>query len=430
MRVLVAGLMVWSVAGWSLAATRYDADGVFSARKEYIRWHINRARYGPEREADRLLLTNSTAGGTPGYDVAEDVDASNDFGTTTNEWGAWQVSMQPLAPNARLSLAADRHSEDMARVDTLQHATPSGSPYYALNTDGITRELTEGYTNTLFGYVENVSVGYAASSGSFPASGRSPQSVHEGLFIDDTAASRGHRQAILNVDARELGLGHSQTQEFNRLGSGWYWTSDWDTQDYGRTDNDHFFTGTCFYDANTNRAYDEGEGRGGLEVRLWEGSNEASFYDVSDASGSFSVPIQNLSDSASISVEIVNASGSNVVLTIPTGFSSLGELTLSNGASVALGDYVQPASVRNIGLRDVRLAPSLTTLEVVGNEARVRIHGYGRAAYILEVNDGAFSTPWFPIATNSGVFGDTLMIDPNTVVGETQRFYRVLMELD
>ena len=127
--VAICACFVLVMASFPLgAATRYDGDGVLSDRQEYVRWRINRARFIPEREADRLGLTNSATGGHPNYDVAEDVALPNDFGSTTNEWAAWLLTMQPLAPNALLSLSADRHVDDMVREDAFQHATPSGSP--------------------------------------------------------------------------------------------------------------------------------------------------------------------------------------------------------------------------------------------------------------------------------------------------------------
>lgn len=69
-----------------LAATNYTGDGVLPARMEQQRWLINRARFAPEREADRLGLTNNLPAGHPEYDVAEDNLGDNDFGATTNEW--------------------------------------------------------------------------------------------------------------------------------------------------------------------------------------------------------------------------------------------------------------------------------------------------------------------------------------------------------
>ena len=53
---------VWILLGSTIAplvwsATEYQEDGILSARLELERWYINRARFDPELEADRLEMT-------------------------------------------------------------------------------------------------------------------------------------------------------------------------------------------------------------------------------------------------------------------------------------------------------------------------------------------------------------------------------------
>ena len=82
--VAVGILVVVMSVSAVFAATRYDGDGTLTNRLEYQRWYINRARFAPEMEADRLSLVNTSPGGSPDYDVCEDTTDANDFGTTTN----------------------------------------------------------------------------------------------------------------------------------------------------------------------------------------------------------------------------------------------------------------------------------------------------------------------------------------------------------
>jgi len=207
--VFIAGLL-WLAPAW--AATCYTGDGVLTNRLELQRWMINRARFAPEREADRLGLTNSFTNGHPDYDVCEDVN-TNAFGGTTNQWAPWTLPRQPLAPNARLITAANNHCKDMAESG-YGHYSPS-SNYYPIGSDPGERAEHEGYTNQISGYYENIGYGWAYSSGGYPADAYPPADFHDNLYIDAPITNRGHRQAILNDTGREIGLGFFRTNFFN-----------------------------------------------------------------------------------------------------------------------------------------------------------------------------------------------------------------------
>lgn len=364
MRVLrqTALLLVTSwVATGAGAATEYTGDGSVSSRAELQRWYINLARYNPEAEADALGLYNTTPGGHPGYDVCEDSDGANDFGATPAAWAPWTNSLPPLAPNAALSLACAKHCQDMGATGEFSHDSPS-STYYPLGSSPYQRQVAEGYANVISGYYENLATGWKGANIGYPPVGYVSVTIYEDLFIDDGIGSRGHRKAILNSYAREIGLANARLYGYQ---APYYTTTDYDAQDYGCRTGQHFFTDTLFCDANANGFYEEGEGVGGVQVHLWDGAQELAWYDRSEPSGSFAVPIADATDGRLITVQFVNPSPAAVTLSLPVGADSFSQLLLGAGATVAYGTFVQPATVRNVGFRD--LTPRQTLNQALDN---------------------------------------------------------------
>lgn len=401
------------------ASTLYTNDGVLSARSEVQRWLINRARYAPEMEADADGLTNALAGGHPNYDVCEDSDGTNDFGSTTNSWAVWTRSLPPLAPNYRMNRAAENHARDMAETGLFQHYSPS-SNYYPLGSSPAQRQAAEGYTNTVVGFYENITEGWQSSSGGYPSFGRTSPDIHADLFVDTSVSNRGHRQAILNANAREIGLGHWRTNYFS---APFYYTDDYDVQDYGRASSNHFFTDTIFFDANTNRVYDEGEGVAGIEVHLWRGTNEAAWYDASSASGNFALPINDLLDGATIEVELRNTNAASVRLTWPLGYLSVGDRSLPAGASWWVGAFTQPNGTTNVGFR--ACAPHIAQSIALGaTNLNLLVDGLRRADYRIDYSDNGPSGAWSPLSSVTGT-GDVTSISIGTA--SSCRVFRVIL---
>ena len=403
------------------AATLYTGDGVPGDREEYQRWAINRARYAPEREADLRLLTNTYPGGSPNYDVCEDTNV-NAFGSTTNAWAAWTTSREPLAPNAKLNTAASKHAKDMAVTGALQHGSPS-STYYPSNSTPLQRHAFEGYTNQIVGYYENIASGDRGNSVAYPAEGRPVSNVYAALFVDATIDDRGHRQAMLNSTAREIGIGTFRTNAFVNP---FFRTYDYDVEDFGRTSSNHFFTDTIFFDANTNGVYDEREGVGQVEVHLWNGGGEALWYDTSQTSGSFAIPINDLPDASEIWIELRNA-GASTNITLPFGYTAAGDITLSNNASFWLGSYRQPNGITNVGFRNMVPAVQQDTAINVSEGLRLTFESFRRATYLVEYSETGPSGPWFNAGSLTATTSTTSVTLPTT--GDT-RIYRVSLLKD
>ncbi|QKV96500.1 CAP domain-containing protein [Streptomyces sp. NA02950] len=107
-----------------------------------------------------------------------------------------KVGCKPVTVDAKLTKAAQAHSEDMAEHSNMSHTGSDGSS----PGDRIERA---GYSWSTYG--ENVAYGYS-----------SPESVMEGWMN-----SSGHKANILNCDFKEIGVGHAQP--------GHYWTQDFAT---------------------------------------------------------------------------------------------------------------------------------------------------------------------------------------------------------
>jgi uncharacterized protein YkwD len=113
--------------------------------------------------------------------------------------------LEPLLLSDTLAVAAERHSEDMARYSFFAHNTAASS-YYAAGAEPWDRMEAEGYEyNTYKG--ENIAVGYETAEEAFRAWQESPS----------------HNSAMLDGRYRVIGIAR-----INDPGSvhEWYWTTD------------------------------------------------------------------------------------------------------------------------------------------------------------------------------------------------------------
>jgi uncharacterized protein YkwD len=104
-----------------------------------------------------------------------------------------------------LAVAAERHSEDMARYSFFAHNTADSS-YYPAGSQPWDRMAAEGYNfNTYKG--ENIAVGYETADQAFAAWRRSPS----------------HNHAMLDGRYRVIGIARLNDPDSVH---GWYWTTD------------------------------------------------------------------------------------------------------------------------------------------------------------------------------------------------------------
>ena len=203
-----------------------------------------------------------------------------------------------------------------------------------------------------------------------------------------------------------------------------YWTYDYDTQDFGCLSSNYFFTETIFFDVNTNRNYDTGEGVSGIEVHLWDGTNEAAWYDVSTASGNFAIPISDLPANHKIAIQLINTNTATRRISIPWGFNTLGDIDLTNHESMIVGTYFQPRGLTNVGFRN--LIPTICSeISWLDTNAVITFNTFMRTGYRIETCvDGTF-TNWIPQTNFIATSEQAVFFDPASVT-RTACLYRVV----
>lgn len=396
-------------------STRYDGDGQLSGVLEAQRWWLNRVRFAPELEADRQGLTNQATGGTPHYDICEDSVGSGAFGPGPASWSFYRLSRQPLASNARMITAAQKHAQDMLASNLLTSVSPS-SNYYPKNSTMMQRHALEGYTNQLTGYIFN----FANLSG-----GAFNMATLQNLWFRDVGVpARPNRQGIINALSREVGIGFATSNVTRYI-----------EQDFGFTGSNVFFTCSLFLNTNANVIYDNGEGVVGVEVRLWQGGLEAPWFDVSGSAGGFAVPLWGLATGDLVFVTLVNTSAVPVTLDLAYDFGSVGRVTLTSGQSRIIGTFDHRAADRNVGLRNVVPWTKPSAIAVESNRVHVTFAGWQNLPYRAELLDVLTSTQWVNFANGTATGEYFTVTDAESRIqpgpeSSSMRLYRVWFQRD
>lgn len=378
--VLILAAVLSGFGGQTLAQTEYTADDTPTALEEEIRWLMNRGRH--DSASENLLR------GTGYTDVP--------------------ATAGPLAPNESLALASRHHSEDMARQNLFQHATIPGSGYYDAVTqpDPWDRMGAEGYSWN--NAAENIAAGYETAL-----------AAYVGWWN-----STGHRVNMYKASLREVGNGY------------FYWAGStygrYYTMDLGSSGSTHFFTDTVFRDDDGDGAYDQGEGLGGIRVRLRVNGLIQDAFDLTSPVGSFAIPIQSIADGATVEVLLANATTSSVTLQVPRSYSSNAVVSLTVAEETVIGTFTQPVGTQNVGFRnlvpviDPPAAPALVALR---SGASVDIHGPSEsgAEYLPQWSSDLISWHDLAPAYVAGTGGRLIWTDPTPITDGALRFYRLLV---
>jgi len=380
MKLLFVPILVAEMAAAALsvvAQTEYTTDGLPTALEEEIRWLMNRGRFDATSENQRQ--------GTSFTDIP--------------------ASSPPVAPHHAITVAARRHSEDMAQNNAFQHDTVEGSAYY----DPVTqptpwdRMRAEGYDYNRAG--ENIAAGY-----------RSAREAYTGWWRSD-----GHRRNMYNSALREVGNGY-----YYRASSEW---GRYYTMDLGSINGRHFLTGTLFYDADQDGSYDQGEGVGGIRVRLRVNNALHSDEDVTTEVGSFAIPIGAIDDGATVTLLLANLTTAPVELSIPADSDDYTLVDLAPGAERVFGTFMQPTTVANVGLRDVvpsvAVPPPAVTLVRSGNTVTVSWRGESTAEYMPQGSSDFVSWQDLDTAYRPGAGNDMIHQETLSPSGAAVRVYRV-----
>lgn len=127
-------------------------------------------------------------------EVIEWVNEVRASGADCGEHGAFPPA-QPMVANAQLAAAAKRHSNDMARTDSMSHEGSDGTRFWD-------RAESSGYRGNARG--ENVAVGYP-----------NPEEVVRAWLESD-----GHCMVIMLPETNEMGVGY-KFRDQTRYGHFW-----------------------------------------------------------------------------------------------------------------------------------------------------------------------------------------------------------------
>ena len=228
--------------------------------EQYMLELINAARANPAAEGQRLANISDP-------DILRYYNYYNVNTATLVSQFAGYAAKQPLAFNAELMASSRQQSLDQATNGFQGHNGTDGSTF-----DG--RITAQGYDWSMVG--ENV---YAYATGAYFS--------HVAFNVDWGVPSLDHRANIMNTDAsypdfREVGIScvGSSVSGFGPMVV---------TQDFGTPMNGgvSYLVGVVYNDANSDGAYQSGEGLGGVTVT----PDGGTYYAVTSASGGFVIPL-------------------------------------------------------------------------------------------------------------------------------------------
>ncbi len=217
--------------------------------EQYLLYLVNRARANPAAELQRWADAPEWNGARPDWN--EKLPA----GTISMERKA------PLAWNTALLRGARAHSAWMLGRGKLSHSGEGGSR-------PVDRMRAGGYPFA-FSWMASENVGMEATTQQTIAPIEQQQMIlgaHRRLLIDATDSQRGHRRAIFDPGARDVGVGIAIGA--SPLGRGKAWQAIFLTQDFAASTSQRqrYGVGVVWRDANSNGVFDLGEGIAGCKI--------------------------------------------------------------------------------------------------------------------------------------------------------------------
>ncbi len=307
-----------------------------TAQEQYLLELVNRARLDPAGEASRNGIGLN--------------DGLNPGTITAN-------SKQPLAANPNVATAAQTHSQWMLDTDNFSHTGSGGS-------DAGDRMEAAGYVfsgNWTWG--ENIS--WRGTTGtlnltSFVAA------QHNSLF-----QSSGHRENILDPNFKEIGIGV-------RTGIYSGYNASMVTEDFAKSGTGNFLTGVAYFDADGDKFYTVGEGRGGIRMDARNSSGAlvstttaaAGGYQTKLAAGTYDVTFSGGGLSAALGITLAIAS-ENIKLDV------MGTATLGTNVSATLGANTRGLVL--LGIDNVNATGNSLANNISGNKGANQINGGGGA---------------------------------------------------
>lgn len=365
--------------------TEYNGDGTPAQRSEEIRWHLNRARSNPAAE-NTLRRTNYTG----------------------------LSARPPLAPSALLETAATYHAIDMAASQTMTHDTLANSAYFnaAAHRANSTPDFAERARDLGFvinGGAENVSFGHVSAVDAYLAWWN----------------SSGHRTNYF-ADRREIGIGNGRRTNGSNV-------VNYDAMTIANRDSiNGTFTGTIFFDANSNNTYNAGEGIGGVRIELTNNGAAHIYHDISTQVGSFAVPLYGIPAGAAVQVFLINNTGSSRTFSVPSSHTTLNPISIANGQRRLIGTFTR-ANFTNAGFRNLvfsNVQPLvMPTVRITTNARQATVSFDSAPGHTYQVQwSPNLADPWNNLGQLQTGNGSTISVpDPTVITSTPRRFYRIIV---
>lgn len=291
------------------------ASGGFSREptdlEQYYLELVNRARANPNAEVTRL---SGETWGDMGNPAAPNLNEGLPPGTIT------ATAKQPLAFDPRLIDAANAYSQLLLDSEEFSHT--------AGGTTAKSRMEAQGYT-FIPSSASGENLATTASTGPHPVNVERVEQHHNGLFIDNDVAGRGHRTNLMEPVYREVGIAILADGDGQSIfGAGF--NDVLSTQDFATSSGRVFITGVVYNDGNNNQFYDPGESAGVLNLRVETVGGSQVASGTTFASGGYSINLGAL------------APGS-YLLVVEEGMGAEAEVQFSwTGSANVKADFVDP----------------------------------------------------------------------------------------
>lgn len=305
---------------------------------------VNRARLDPLSEAARY-----------GISLNQDLPAGRIDGT----------QKQVLAGNVRLDASAAAHSGWMLEANVFSHTGVGGST---------PRQRMEAAGYVFSGaWASGENLSWRGTTGRLDP-GAAIEMHHAGLF-----RSAGHRVNLMNDTYREMGI----AQELGSFRQGTItYNASMVTENFARSGTRVFLTGVTYHDADGDRFYDIGEGRGGVSLTIGSASTRSA------AAGGYTLG-HGGSGTADVRVTVgqvltrvkVDFSEGNVKLDVVLDAAGQGRALLVTGNLTMLAQH-EAGSIREVqmlGIRGGTLTGNDAPNILTGTSGNDRIFGlYGK----------------------------------------------------
>ena len=376
-----------------------------SSHEQYLVELLNRARANPLAEVARTGISSLNEG------VPADKIISTD-------------PKQPLAIHLMLTDAARRHSQWMIDNDTFSHNEPAprASPGDRMTAAGYS--FVPSWT-----WGENIAI--YMSYPSAPDTTTAVADLHDGLFIDENYAGRGHRINMMNPTFKEIGSGVATGLFFS---SPYNWQSVDCTQDFAMSSylsGDSFLTGVAYNDTlvTANNFYTPGEGLSGVTVTAVRQSDNltrtmttwpSGGYSLRVPPGTYTVTASGVGLGGIVTYTGVAVAAQNVKRDFRPDMA--GTPTLAIAASFHVGWVYQNTPTTTFDRHQSVLTVSITGGSAAGQTYAITVKEGGGAVTNFQVAQPVAIVPGTP-QTMSVLGGRRATTTPSPVVGGVYQPY-------